>query len=200
MPILKSFFGCTDHASGGIILGWIAAILRGIFFGIIILLLGFTSSLGEFLKKADHNDLNLTKSEKDDLTDMFTTHLVLSLLILAIFTAVGLATAIVFIFGCQRKRSSLLIPYLVFDVLSLAVWFFNWIGSLSDIGSFLFSGVLFGIMVYLYIFAISVFQYFKDLERQPPQAVLMQPMVANPNVYEVPPPSYPNLYPTKETV
>lgn len=205
MPIVQTFFGCTDLLTGGVILGWIAAILRGIFLGLILLGMLMVSSVGEFLKTMANNDngehglTSEDRREMNEFSDLFSTHVVLTFGVLALFIAAGLAIAIVFIIGCQKKRSSYLIPYLVYDILSLIMWFFNWIGSVADAKSFFFTGAIFGVMIYLYIVAIAVYQHVKELERQPPpQAYLMQPMVQNHIGFEAPPPAYPNLYPTKE--
>lgn len=207
MPLVSSFCGCTDILTGGAILGWIAIILRTIFLGICLLLMVMSSALADFaqtISKSD-KDYGLTDAEKENLIEfgeIFSVNINIGLGILAFIAFIGLIIAILFVVGVSKRRSSFITPYLVFDVLSLLLWFFNWLGSFDNFQSLIFTAAIFGVMVYLYIFAIAVFQHIKELETRPaPQAYLMQPMVPNPNIYcEQPPPSYPNLYPTKEIV
>lgn len=204
MPIVNSFFGCTDLITGGQILGWITIIFRGIFLLICLVCMGMSSIVKEYAKKVTKNDKNkgITEEEIENIVQisgLISTNYTTGFALLSFLTSVGLIIAILFLMGVKQKRYTYIIPYIIFDVLSVLLWFCNWISSLTNLASCLFNGIIFGVSVYLFLFAIAVFQHIKELETNiQSEAYDAQQLASNPNYSEAPPetpPLYENIYP-----
>lgn len=167
MPIVTSFFGVVDLLRGGKILGYSVAIIRCITFMIIMSMIlimpDFESVLYQLKKHAQMKNTGF-------LEYLFKSHPIAFLYTLASFLGLGICVAVLFILGIYKRMKNYLLPFILFDILSVIFWHVRWIETFLafvnsfQCGQFIFACIMLVLSSYMLVCSVAVYQHLADFE------------------------------------